>query len=58
MILDAQQVQDLKDSELPTDWSKFGSTVSAADFNRGMFTGDEAACGILHAGTYRHRGID
>jgi hypothetical protein len=41
MILDAQQVQDLQNSEPPTDWSKFGSTVSAADFNRGMFTGDD-----------------
>jgi hypothetical protein len=40
MSLDAQQVEDLQNSE-PTDWSKFDQTVNVADFNRGMWQGDE-----------------
>lgn len=41
MILNAEQVADLQNSEPPTDWSKFDQKLAPSEFGRGMFQGDD-----------------
>ncbi len=41
MSLDAQQVDDLQNSQPATDWSKFDQRIAPTDFGRGSFQGDD-----------------
>lgn len=54
MILDAEQVSTLQNNQPPTDWSKFGQSISATDFAKGAFQGDDR----LHVRFFTQARID